>query len=163
LRYTSPLTKDAKFFKKRVEKVETMHGRVLAIDIGAKRVGVAISDEMRLTVRPLQALPRTPWKRLLSSLSELCERFDVRMVVFGLPLRLDGSEGDAALEARRVARNLELSLKLPLFLQDERYTSETAETSLRQRGFQRVQISDQIDSEAASVILSDYLRSQDSV
>jgi putative Holliday junction resolvase len=137
-----------------------VQGRVLAIDIGAKRVGVAISDELRLSIRPLPALPRTPWKRLLSSLAELCEVFDVQMVVLGLPLRLDGSEGDAALEARRVARNIELSLKLPLFLQDERYTSKTAETSLRKQGFQRKQISDQIDSEAASIILSDYLASQ---
>lgn len=140
-----------------------MQGRVLAIDFGAKRVGVAISDELRLSVRPLPALPRTPWKRLLSSLSELCERFDVRMIVLGLPLRLDGSEGDAATEARRVARNIELSLKLPLFLQDERYTSKTAETSLRQQGFQHREITCRIDSEAASIILSDYLANQDSV
>lgn len=139
-----------------------MQGRVLGIDIGAKRVGVAISDEMRLSVRPLPALPRTPWKRLLGSLSELCERFDVRMVVLGLPLRLDGSEGEAALEARRVARNLELSLKLPMSLQDERFTSKTAETYLREQGLKGLKIIEHIDSEAASIILSDYLANQNS-
>jgi putative Holliday junction resolvase len=135
-------------------------GRVLAIDIGSKRVGLAISDELRLSVRTLPALPRTPWKRLLASLTELCEKFDVRSIVLGLPLRLDGSEGDAALDARRVARNLELSLKLPLFLQDERYTSKTAESSLKARGLNFTEISDQVDSEAASIILSDYLANQ---
>ena len=137
-----------------------MQGRVLAIDMGSKRVGLAVSDELRLTVRALQALPRTPWKRLLSSLAELCEQFDVRSIVLGLPLRLDGTEGDAAQEVRRLGRNLQLSLKLPLFFQDERLTSRDAESSLRERGFQAGEISDRIDSEAASIILSDFLEAQ---
>jgi putative Holliday junction resolvase len=137
-----------------------LQGRVLAIDMGSKRVGLAVSDELRLTDRTLQALPRTPWKRLLSSLAELCERFDVRSIVLGLPLRLDGTEGDAAQEVRRIGRNLQLSLKLPIFFQDERLTSKDAETSLRERGLRDVEISDRIDSEAASIILSDFLEVQ---
>ena len=139
-----------------------MQGRVLAIDMGSKRVGLAVSDELRLTVRALPALPRTPWKRLLSSLSELCLQFDVRSIVLGLPLRLDGTEGDAAQEVRRVAHNLQLTLKLPLFFQDERLTSREAEDSLRERGFRDIKISDRVDSEAASIILSDYLEAQKS-
>ena len=134
-----------------------MQGRVLAIDMGSKRVGLAVSDELRLTVRTLPALPRTPWKRLLSSLAELCEQFDVRSIVLGLPLRLDGTEGDAAQEVRRVGHNLQLSLKLPLFFQDERLTSKDAEASLRKRGFEASEILDRVDSEAASIILSDFL------
>ncbi|MET0648688.1 MAG: Holliday junction resolvase RuvX [Pyrinomonadaceae bacterium] len=140
-----------------------MQGRVLAIDMGSKRVGLAVSDELRLTVRTLPALPRTPWKRLLSSLAELCVQFDVRSIVLGLPLRLDGTEGDAAQEVRRVARNMELSLKLPLFFQDERLTSKDAEASLRERGLQGAEISDRIDSEAASIILSDFLEVQNRI
>ena len=134
-----------------------MLGRVLAIDIGSKRVGLAVSDEMRLSVRTLPALPRTPWKRLVGSLADLCQKFDVRSIVLGLPLRLDGSEGDAALEARRVARNLELSLKLPLFLQNESLTSKAAEAALRARGLGVEEIASKVDSEAASIILSDFL------
>lgn len=139
-----------------------MQGRVLAIDMGSKRVGLAVSDELRLTVRTLPPLPRTPWKRLLNSLVELCEQFDVRSIVLGLPLRMDGTEGDAAQEVRRVGRNLQLSLKLPLFFQDERLTSKDAEASLRERGFQGGEISDRVDSEAASIILSDFLEVQNS-
>jgi putative Holliday junction resolvase len=135
-------------------------GRVLAIDIGSKRVGLAISDEMRLSVRTLPPLPRTPWKRLLGSLADLCEKFDVQSIVLGLPLRLDGSEGDAALEARRVGHNLELSLKLPLYLQDERLTSKDAETALRAEGLAVREIAKKVDGEAASIILSDFLASQ---
>lgn len=137
-----------------------MQGRVLAIDMGSKRVGVAVSDELRLTVRTLPALPRTPWKRLLSSLNELCEQLDVQSIVLGLPLRLDGAEGDAAQEVRRVAHNLRLTLKLPLFFQDERLTSKDAEDSLRERGFRDIEISERVDSEAASIILKDFLEVQ---
>ena len=137
-----------------------MQGRVLAIDMGSKRVGLAVSDELRLTVRTLPALPRTPWKRLLSSLADLCEKFDVRSIVLGLPLRLDGTEGDAADEFRRLGRNLQLSLNLPLFFQDERLTSKDAESSLRGRGLRASEISGRIDSEAASIILIDFLEVQ---
>ncbi len=131
--------------------------------MGSKRVGLAVSDELRLTVRALKPLPRTPWKRLLSSLAELCEQFDVRSIVLGLPLRLDGTEGDTAREVRRLGRNLQLSLKLQLFFQDERLTSKDAESSLRERGFQTGEISGLIDSEAASIILSDFLEAQNRV
>src|SRR5436190_17491917 len=85
-------------------------GRLLALDLGTRRVGVAVSDELRLSVRPLPALARGSWKKLLRAIALLCEQFDARGVVVGLPLRLDGVEGEAAREARRIARNLELSL-----------------------------------------------------
>jgi len=132
-------------------------GRVLALDLGAKRVGVAVSDELRLTVRPLQALARAGWKRLLRDIAELCEQFDVETVVVGLPLRLDGGEGEAAGEARRVARNLGLSLKCPVVLQDERLTSKEAEAALRGEGFSEREVKARVDSAAAAIILRDYL------
>jgi putative Holliday junction resolvase len=132
-------------------------GRVLALDIGAKRVGVAVSDEMRLTVRPLAALRGTNWKRLVKALSELCEEFDVREVVLGLPLRLDGSEGDAAKEVRGVARKLELTLRIPVSFQDERLTSKTAEAALRREGLGEREVFANADSEAAAIILRDFL------
>jgi putative Holliday junction resolvase len=135
-------------------------GRVLALDIGSKRVGVAVSDELRLTARPLPALRRTPWKRLVKDLAELCAEFDVRSLVLGLPLRLDGAEGDAALEVRRVARNLRLSLKLPIAFQDERHTSQAAEASLREKGLRGAEAQARVDSEAAAIFLGDYLTRQ---
>jgi putative holliday junction resolvase len=159
--YSAP-AKGADLIQKSEPGRSFVQGRVLAIDMGSKRVGLAVSDELRLTVRTLKALPRTPWKSLLSSLAELCEQLDVRSIVLGLPLRLDGSVGDAALEVRRVGQNLELSLKLPLFFQDERLTSLEAESSLRERGFKGAEISGRVDSEAASIILRDFLESQKS-
>lgn len=132
-------------------------GRVLALDLGAKRVGVAVSDELRLTVRPLAALRGTNWKQLVKALLELCEEFDVREVVLGLPLRLDGVEGDAAKEVRGIARKLELTLRLPISLQDERLTSKTAEAALRREGLGEREVLANADSAAAAIILRDYL------
>lgn len=132
-------------------------GRILALDLGTQRVGVAVCDELRLTVRALPAIPRTSWKRLLVAVSELCEEFDAKMLVIGLPLRLDGTEGDAAAEARRLARNFGLSLKIPIHLQDERLTSFEAESALREAGYSGAEIKDRVDGEAAAIILRDFL------
>lgn len=137
------------------ERAQT--GRVLALDLGTKRVGVAVSDELRLTVRTLPALARSSWKRLLSDLKELRQSFDVQTIVIGLPLRLDGVEGDAAVEARRTARKVKLSLDVEVYMQDERLTSRAVEDRLREAGLNQKQISARIDSEAAALILEDYL------
>jgi putative holliday junction resolvase len=134
-----------------------MPGRLLALDLGARRVGVAISDELRLTVRPLPALRRSNWKRLLREIKDLREQFDARGVVIGLPLRLDGTEGDAAQEARRIAHNLELSLAVPVYMQDERLTSLEAEKELRAERVTEEELKARIDSAAAVLILRDFL------
>ncbi len=132
-------------------------GRLLALDVGARRVGIAVSDELRLTVRALDPVRRTNWKQLLRAVSELRERFDARGVVIGLPLRLDGSEGEAAREMRRLARKFELSLGVPIYLQDERLTSRAAEEDLRARGYRGPALFSRLDSEAAALILRDFL------
>jgi putative Holliday junction resolvase len=164
LRYTFPQARtknklpetDNSQTAERNERRQTA-GRVLALDLGAKRVGVAVSDELRLTVRPLPPLSRSNWKRLLRAVSELRDSFDVKTVVIGLPLRLDGVEGEAAQEARRIARNFRLSLGVPVELQDERLTSRAAEELLRAEGFDADEISARIDGRAAALILQDYL------
>lgn len=134
-------------------------GRVLALDLGTKRVGVAVSDELRLTARPLAPLRRASWKQLLREVAQLCESFDVRAVVVGLPLRLDGSEGDAALDARRITRNLSLSLGIPIHLQDERLTSRAAEETLRAEKASAGETKRRVDGEAATIILHDFFLS----
>ena len=132
-------------------------GRLLALDLGTRRVGLAVSDELRIAVRPLPSLRRTNWKQFVRDLAELCESFDARGLVIGLPLRLDGIEGDAAREARRVARNLGLSLGIPVYLQDERLTTHDAKQNLRAARVAEKQIPEQIDSEAAAIILRDFI------
>jgi putative holliday junction resolvase len=136
---------------------EKLTGRLLALDLGEKRVGVAISDELWITVRPLPFLHRTNWKQLLGAVADLLQRFDAKALVIGLPLNLDGTEGNAAIEAKSLARNFELSVKAPVYLQDERLTSREAEETLRAAGRSSSAIHQQVDSEAAAIILRDFI------
>jgi putative Holliday junction resolvase len=132
-------------------------GRLLALDLGEKRVGVAISDERWITVRPLPPLRRTNWKELLRAVADLVQRFDAQGIVIGLPLNLNGDVGQAAKDARQSARNFELSLKIPVHLQDERLTSREAEEFLRAAGCSDNEIREQVDSQAALIILRDFI------
>jgi len=138
-------------------------GRLLSLDLGMKRVGVALSDELQLTVKPLAPLRRTNWKTLLRQISDLRLSFDAQGVVIGLPLNMDGTEGDAAREARRTARNLSLSLDVPVHLQDERLTSHAAGESLRDAGVSGTELNARLDSEAAALILRDFISQKESL
>jgi putative Holliday junction resolvase len=120
-------------------------------------VGVAVSDESRLSVRPLPAIQRQSWKKLLKSVIELIVTFDAKAVVLGLPLRLDGTEGDAAAEIRRLFGNFQASLVIPVFLQDERLTSQAAEAKLAAEGRSRDEVRRMVDGEAAVLILQDFI------
>jgi putative Holliday junction resolvase len=132
---------------------------LLALDLGARRVGVAVCDEMRLAVRPLPAIPRKSWKKLVASVAQFARDFDAVGLVLGLPLRLDGTEGDAATEVRRLARNFALTLRLPVHLQDERLTTRAAEEGLRDEGTTDEERAARLDSEAAAIILRDFISS----
>jgi putative holliday junction resolvase len=89
--------------------------------------------------------------------SQLCQRFDAKGVVIGLPLNLDGSTGEAASEARRLARNFSLTLGLPVHLQDERLTSRAATEKMLDEGSSNEDIVERLDSESAAIILRDFL------
>jgi putative Holliday junction resolvase len=129
----------------------------MALDLGRKRVGVAISDALSISVRRLEPLKRSNWKLLVREVLTLTQRFDAQTLVIGLPLRLDGTLGMAANEIQRLARNLARSLEIPVFLQDERLTSVEARANLQNEGFSPQEISDLLDSESAAIILRDFL------
>lgn len=132
-------------------------GRIIAIDPGTKRCGVAVCDEMRVTTRPLDMIERKSWKKLLLRIKELVSEFDAKALVIGLPLNTDGTESEMSAEARRMARNFELSLEIPVFLQDERVTSYEARSRLWEQGKTLDETGRLVDSEAAAIILSDFL------
>jgi len=142
---------------KRTTDQSSANGPVLALDLGEKLVGAAISDERLVTTKRLPPLKRSNWKKLFQDVRHLIEHFDARMVVVGLPLRLDGTDGDAATNARRVAANLAKSIDLPVYLQDERLTSLEAMDNLKAEGVKPDEIPDLIDGEAAATILRDFL------
>ena len=141
----------------RVNAQTVIRAPIVAIDLGEKRVGIAVSDALSISITRLDALPRTNWKQLLRDVDNLIQRFDAQTVVIGLPLRLNGSCGDSALEVQRVAQKFARSLRVPVYLQDERLSSVEAEQNLREDGHARSRISALVDSEAAALILRDFL------
>ena len=135
-----------------------LKGPILALDPGEKLVGAAVSDAILIIIKRLPPLKRSNWKKLLQDLLSLIERFDVRTIVIGLPLSLDGTRGEAAEKVHRLARNLTLSVPLPVYLQDERLTSVEATENLKAEGKRRDELPALIDGEAAALILRDFLR-----
>ena len=142
-----------------MKTIDQLSGPILALDLGEKLVGVAISDERLVTAKRLPPLKRSNWKKLLQDVRHLLERFDAQMIVVGLPLRLDGTEGDAAQDVRRLALNLAKSVRQPVYLQDERLTSRAAMENLKAEGVKPEEIPALIDGEAAAMILRDFLDS----
>jgi putative Holliday junction resolvase len=132
-------------------------GRILSIDPGTKRCGVAVCDELRVTTRPLRFIARKSWKNLLSNIKNLVAEYDAVALVIGLPLESDGSDGPMTVEARDMARKFALSLDIPVVLQDERVTSYEAKHRLWSEGLSPSEARDLTDSTAAAIILADFL------
>ena len=134
-----------------------LSGPILALDLGQKRIGVAVSDELLISITRLNPLRRSSWKQLLGDVCALILRFDAQTLVIGLPLRMNGTSGSAALNVRRMADKFARSLQIPVFLEDERLTSAEAEQHLRAEGHKRKEISALVDSESAAIILGDFI------
>jgi putative Holliday junction resolvase len=130
---------------------------ILALDLGQKRIGAAVSDELSISITRLKPIPRTNWKRLLREVESLIQSFDAQTLVIGLPLRLNGSTGEAASEIRSIAEKFARSLNVRVYLQDERLSSREAEENLRANGQRGAEVSELVDSEAAAIILRDFL------
>ena len=134
-----------------------LSGPILALDLGQKRIGVAVSDELLISITRLNPLRRSSWKHLLGDVCALILRFDAQTLVIGLPLRLAGDPGSAAGKAQQTAQKFSRSLALPVYLQDERLTSVEAEERLRAEGFNPREVLDLVDSESATIILRDFV------
>lgn len=118
---------------------------------------MAVCDELRITVKPLPAIERHSWKDFLRRIVALVAKYDARGLIVGLPLRLDGVEGEAAQDARVVASKFRRSLDIPVYLQDERLTTFDAAADLRSAARSEHEIDAAIDSESAALILRDFI------
>src|ERR1700693_3487001 len=132
--------------------------RVLAIDYGRRRLGLALSDELGLLARPLATLERTNRRGDLQRLSRIVGKNSVRLIVVGLPLRMDGTAGGMAEEARAFAARLAKAAGLPVETVDERLTSWEAEESIPRDASATAKRRGEIDQRAAVLILEEYLR-----
>lgn len=129
----------------------------MALDLGEKRIGVAISDEMRLIARSYAVVERTSRKADFAQFAQIVSAEGVEGLVVGLPVELDGAEGPLALWVRDYARALGRHLGLKVHFWDETFTSKQAGASMRARGIKARDQKDWIDAVAAAFILQDYL------
>ncbi|MBN1798992.1 MAG: Holliday junction resolvase RuvX [Spirochaetales bacterium] len=136
-------------------------GRILGVDLGKKRVGLAISDPLQMISQPFKTLIFTSLARLIKEIKLIIRENDVEEIVVGLPVKESGEEGQGCIEARRFARLLE-SEQIQVTLWDERYSSRLAENVLKSHGKKRKGNQAKIDKIAASFILESFLKSKSS-
>lgn len=131
--------------------------RALALDLGAKRIGIAISDALGITVRPVETIRRSSLSRDIARLRQLVQDLEPEAIVVGLPLKMDNTIGDAARTALSFAERLRAEIPLPIFTEDERLTSYEAEQMMIERDFSRKERRERSDEYAAMIILRDFL------
>jgi putative Holliday junction resolvase len=134
--------------------------RVMAVDPGSKRVGLAVSDPTGTIAQALTTVAAEPADTLPSRLAEIARSQEAQRIVVGLPLRLDGTHGPEAAAARRLASGLRHASGLPVELVDERLTTAAAERSLIAGGVRREQRRLSIDRVAATLLLQGHLDRQ---
>ncbi len=135
-------------------------GRILALDFGSRNVGLALSDELCVTVRPLPSIPNLGRRDLLRRLKASVVDLGVHALVVGIPLNMDGTSGEAVRRVRRFIQSLQVELGLPLHEADERLSTVEADEiwmamNARQQRKYRTR-----DSLAAAIILERYLREE---
>ena len=129
-------------------------GRVLALDPGTKRIGVAVSDAMRIVATPLAVIPAAEFA---TRLPELLDEYRPTAIVVGLPVGLSGREGPSAERARAFAAEVAAISGMDVDVVDERFTTATAESAMIEGGVKRRRRRESVDKVAAAVILRQYL------
>ncbi len=131
---------------------------LIALDIGMKRIGIAVCDRMAISCRGVTYLHRNDqgWPK---QLLKLIKEYGSRGIIAGLPLNMDGSEGVQAKDARSAIKQLKQLSALPVAFQDERLSTWTAKERLYGQGLNEKKVKERIDQTAAAVILEDFLTS----
>lgn len=132
-------------------------GRVLSVDYGKKNIGLAHSDEFRLTVQPLPSLRNIGKKDFLRRVDDLVKTLEIREVVVGMPFSMDGSRGTAAVAVEKIIRSLEGTLKLAVSEMDERLTTVDALEIWREMTPRQQRRYRTVDSLAAALILERFI------
>jgi len=133
------------------------HKRILALDVGAKRIGVAVTDPLGITAQGLDTIERQNKRRDLEALAQLMAKYEVREIVVGLPLRLSGAEGTQSEKMRRFADDLHAWFGVTVHLWDERWTSTEANRLLRETDLSIAKRGKAVDRMAAILILQSWM------
>ena len=136
-----------------------MNERIVCLDIGDARIGVAVSDPTRTIATPVEVIKSIGWGPDILKIRSICDRYDTRKILSGLPLNMDGSEGFQAGKVRAFCRQLE-NAGFEVEFQDERLTTVTAEESLIAGNVSRTDRRQLVDKVAAAVILQQWLETQ---
>jgi len=131
--------------------------RILALDHGTVRIGVAVSDELKIFASPLEYIPAQPSEGVLQRLQGLIEEKEVERIVIGMPRNMDGSYGPAAEAVREFVAQVRGIATVPVVTWDERLSSVQAQRLLRQAGHKARQQKGKVDSSAAAILLQSYL------
>jgi putative Holliday junction resolvase len=131
--------------------------RILALDHGTKRIGVAVSDATKTIAQPLEYIPAEPFAEFLERLKQLLAGQEIDLVLLGLPRNMDGSYGPAAQKVQAFAAALNAAITVPIKLWDERLTSAQANKILIQGRVRRDQRKEKVDKMAAAILLQSYL------
>lgn len=135
--------------------------RVLAIDHGTKRMGLAISDELGTIALPLEFLPAEPFNQFLGAIRRLILEKQVDLLLVGMPRNMDGSYGPAALKVQEFVAVLKDAVVIPVQTWDERLTSAQANRFLIQANVRRKERKSKVDKTAAAILLQSFLDSRD--
>ena len=133
--------------------------RILALDHGTKRIGVAVSDELKLIAQPLEYISAEPFADFLARLKELLREKEVELILVGLPRNMDGTYGPAALKVQAFIAALKSALTVPIKTWDERLTSVQANRLLIEGEVRREKRKEKVDKMAAAILLQSYLDS----
>ena len=136
---------------------ETMNERIVALDIGDVRIGVAVSDPTRTVASPVEVITRVGWGPDTRAIRAICDRYETTQIVSGLPLNMDGTEGFQAGKVRDLCAQLQKA-GLTVFFQDERLSTVTAEEALLEGNLSRRDRRGVVDKVAAAVILEQWLK-----
>lgn len=141
-----------------IKDAATVHGRILALDYGARRIGLAVSDPLGITAQGLPTLLRKNKRTDLAALKSVLETNDIREIVVGLPLRLSGADSSSTEKAREFADWLKKEFDLPVHLWDERFTSVEANRVLRESEMSIKKRGEAVDRLSAVLILQAFLQ-----
>jgi putative Holliday junction resolvase len=132
-------------------------GALLGLDIGDKTIGLAISDATRLIATPTDTIRRRKWSDDLKRLTDIIGERHVVGLVAGLPINMDGSEGQRAQATRQIARNILKQVDLPMLLWDERLSTQAVERAMLEADMSRAKRAERVDRLAAAYILQGAL------
>src|SRR6266542_4457595 len=131
--------------------------RILAIDHGTKRMGIAISDELGMIAQPLEFIPAEPFADFLARLKEILNDKQVERILVGMPRNMDGSYGPAALKVQEFVAALKEAVAIPIQTLDERLSSVEAHRLLTEAGVSGRQRKGKVDKSAAAILLQSHL------